>query len=950
MVFKKYWLIINGAKRMITCDPEKDTLAAVLRRLGITGVKIGCNAGQCGACSVIYDGEVIRSCVKKMRTVRDMAEITTIEGIGTPTNLHPLQVAWNTYGAVQCGFCSPGFIVSAKALLDKNSAPTREDVRAWFKKHRNICRCTGYRPIVDAVIAAAEVIRGERSVQDITYNIPDDGNAYGTAFPRREIGVARVTGLSNYGDDIREQMPKDAVELAPVLAHVAHAKIKGINCAAALDMPGVIKVITAEDIKGTNRFACSIGFPRSSSGLNRPILCDKKVYKYGDIIGVVAADTIEHAREAAKAVEVDYELLAEYSTQLESILPDAVEIHEGVPNIFMQWPKHMGKDTREIMPELPHVVEGSFFSSREPHLPIEPDCVNAYMGEDGELTVQYKSQFVYFAIDTIAKGVGYPADKIRIIENESGGSFGYSVSPMLPAIAAACTLALNGRPVSMTLTYAEHQHMTGKRCPSHANIRLGADANGKIQAMEYHMGYEAGAYSKFQLSLILKSHLFLGFPYYIPNQLGVSFAAYSNFGYGTTYRAFSAVQAFTASEAIIDMMAEKVGMDPFDFRYLNIARPGEHCSTDVPYNEYPMEEMMDMLRPKYDAAKRRAVEKSTDKAKYGVGIAWGGYVVGDPIDNAQVSIELMPDGTFTSYSTWQDVGQHAEAGQLLHTYMALRPMDVPYEKIFVEMNDTKFSPNTGISGGSRCHVRFGNAILDAADKLISAMRKDDGTYRTYEEMAAAGIPTRYDGTTSVTQGISQELDANTATGKAFDIVMYNLFMAELHVDTETGKTTVDRITSIADVGVIGNRLGVEGQAYGGMMHSVGFALKEDYSDMKKHSSMVGAGITEIDEFPDDIELLWHESYRENGPHGSAGCSENFQSSGHMAVINGIYDATGIRVFELPAKPEVILSALKGENIKPEKYYLGGELYDVIDELDANPVSDDTNRRFRGHLG
>jgi aldehyde oxidoreductase len=951
MVFRKYWLVINGAKRMVTCDPERDTLSTVLRRLGLTGVKVGCNAGQCGACSVIYDGAVIRSCVKKMRTVRELAEITTIEGIGTPANLHPLQIAWNTYGAVQCGFCSPGFIVSAKALLDSNDDPSREDVRAWFKKHRNICRCTGYRPIVDAVIAAAAVVRGEKSAEDITYKIPEDGNAYGTPFPRRELGVARVTGLANYGDDIRMHLPKDAIELAPILAYVAHAKIKSIDCSDALTMPGVVKVITAKDIKGTNRYACGIGFPGAPSGLNRPIFCDEKIFKYGDIVGCVAADTAEHAREAAKAVKVEYEQLPEYKTQLEAIRPNAAEIHEGTPNIFMRWPKHKGQDTREVMPGLPHVVEGSFSSPRAPHLPIEPDCVNAYMGEDGELTIQYKSQFVYFAIDTIVTGVGYPyVDKIRIIENESGGSFGYSVSPMLPAIAAICTLALDGRPVSMTLTYAEHQHMTGKRCPSNTNIRLGADENGKLQAMEYHMGYEAGAYSKFQLSLVLKSHLFLGFPYNIPHQLGVSFAAYSNIGYGTTYRAFSSVQAFTASEAIMDMMAEEVGMDPFDFRYLNVARPGDHCSTDVPYNEYPMEEMMDMMRPKYEAAKKNAAEKNGGKIKYGVGLAWGGYVVGDPIDNADVSLELMPDGSFTSYSTWQDVGQHAEAGQLLHTYTALRPLNVPYEKIFVEMNDTKHSPNTGISGGSRCHVRFGNAIIDAAGSLMDAMRKDDGSYRTYDEMVAEGIPTRYDGSTTVTQETSQELDANTGTGKAFDIVMYNLFMAEVHVDTDTGKTAVDRLTSVADVGVIGNYLGVEGQAYGGMMHSVGMALKEDYSDMKKHASMVGAGITEIDEFPDDIELFWHDSYRENGPHGSAGCSENFQSSGHMAVINGICDATGVRVFELPAKPEIIKEALDGKNIKPGKYYMGGELYDVIDELDANPVPDEVNRKFRAHLG
>jgi aldehyde oxidoreductase len=276
-------------------------------------------------------------------------------------------------------------------------------------------------------------------------------------------------------------------------------------------------------------------------------------------------------------------------------------------------------------------------------------------------------------------------------------------------------------------------------------------------------------------------------------------------------------------------------------------------------------------------------------------------------------------------------------------------MNVPYDKVKVEMNDTRFSPNTGISGGSRSHVFAGLAILDAAEKLMSSMRKDDGSYRTYDEMVAEELPTRVDGAASTVQGRTQELDCNTGTGKGWDLVMYDLFIAEVSVDMETGKTKVNRITSNADVGVIGNVLGVEGQAYGGIMHSVGFALKEDYSDMKKHDNMVGAGITEIDEFPDDIELIWHESYREHGPHGSAGCSENFQSSCHVAVLNAIYNATGVRVYELPAKPNVILSALKGESIKPEKYYLGGDLYDIIDELDANPVPEDLNIRFRGQI-
>jgi len=307
----------------------------------------------------------------------------------------------------------------------------------------------------------------------------------------------------------------------------------------------------------------------------------------------------------------------------------------------------------------------------------------------------------------------------------------------------------------------------------------------------------------------------------------------------------------------------------------------------------------------------------------------------------------MPDDTFTSYSTWQDVGQHAEAGQLLHTYTALRPMGVPLSRIRTEMNDTKICPNTGCSGGSRCHVHTGNALLDAADKLMKAMRKEDGTWRTYAEMVEAGLPTRVEGSTSTPAGAAYVLDANTGCGKAFDIMMYNLFLVEAHVDTATGQTSVDRIVSVSDVGRIGNRLGVEGQAYGGMMHSVGFALKEDYSDMKRHSHMIGAGTTQIDEFPDDIELLWHDSFRDNGPHGSAGCSENFQSALHVAVINAIFDATGVRVYELPALPEVVKAALDGKDIKPEKYWLGGDLYEQLAELAADPVPEDVNRRFRG---
>ena len=184
MNFRKMTLIINGTEKVIVCNPEKDSLADIVRRFVGTGTKVGCNSGQCGACSVLLDGEVVRSCVKKMKTVSDYARVETIEGLGTADNLHPIQQAFITYGGVQCGFCTPGFIMAAKGLLDKNPNPTRQEVRDWFTKHRNVCRCTGYKPIVDAVMAAAAVMRGEKTMADIIVTVTKGEKLYGTAYPK----------------------------------------------------------------------------------------------------------------------------------------------------------------------------------------------------------------------------------------------------------------------------------------------------------------------------------------------------------------------------------------------------------------------------------------------------------------------------------------------------------------------------------------------------------------------------------------------------------------------------------------------------------------------------------------------------------------------------------------------------------------------------------------------
>ena len=194
---------INGSPKTLIA-PADTPLATILRdQLGLTGTKVGCNQGQCGACSVILNGKVVRSCITKLSRIDDGAQITTVEGIGTPDHLHPLQLAWIAHGGAQCGFCTPGFIVSAKALLDENPDPTRDEIRDWFQKHRNACRCTGYKQLVDAVTDAAKVMRGEMSADELVFKVPADNRIWGTKYPRPSA-VAKVTGTLDYGADLAQ--------------------------------------------------------------------------------------------------------------------------------------------------------------------------------------------------------------------------------------------------------------------------------------------------------------------------------------------------------------------------------------------------------------------------------------------------------------------------------------------------------------------------------------------------------------------------------------------------------------------------------------------------------------------------------------------------------------------------------------------------------------------------
>jgi aldehyde oxidoreductase len=713
-------------------------------------------------------------------------------------------------------------------------------------------------------------------------------------------------------------------------------------------MPGVVKIVTAKDVRGTNIIFEPNFHQRSIlKGDMRPIFNDKKIFFYGDLVGAVIADTEANARAAAAAVRVELEKLPEYTNYLDSVAPDAMRIHDRAPNTYLHQPVFKGEDARDVIEDSAYSVEGSFYSTREPHLSIEGDTQQAFWDEDGNLTLANKSQSIQWNRESIADGMGIPLDKLRFIENPTGGSFGWSTCAGSFAVMGACLLALDDQNAKLTLTmsYVEHQAYSGKRTPAHSNGRMACDKDGKITAIEFDFGVDHGAYDDISMNLVASYARYCGYPYVIPNVRGLVRMAITNHGFGTSYRGFGSPQAYTCSEALVDMLARKAGMDPFDFRYKNLARPGDLTINNYPYRNPAIVELYDMLRPIYEETKARiAAKKEDENYYYGLGIASCGFNVSiGAHDHADVALELMPDGSVTAYNTWQDPGQGGDIGTLAHAHECLKPLGIEPDKIKLYINDSHRCPNSGISAASRCHFMVGHATKDAADKLIAAMKKAGGTFRTHAEMTAEGIPTKYDGSFDITGYGGGAVDLNPNTGEADPVLTttYGVKMAEVAVEKKTGKTIVKRVVFVSDVGKLGNVLAVEGQAYGGISHAVGFALTENYDDVKKHATMAGAGVPAIMDIPDDMELLFLERDREHGIHGSTGCSELYQSAGHMAVMNAIADAIGGRVYTLPATPAKVKAVIDrvadGKSEVMEKWRLGPDMYDVLEDIKNNPV-------------
>jgi aldehyde oxidoreductase len=882
---KNVKLHVNGLERQFIVDENRVLLDLLRDDLGLTGAKQSCDRkGQCGACTVIVNGKAVLSCLTKVASL-DGAQVISIEGLGTPDNPHLIQEAFVLAGAVQCGFCTPGMILATKALLDVNPNPDREQIKQALR--RNLCRCTGYKKIFEAVELSGRFLRGETTPDAVRRSMPEGVLGVSHARPSAQ---AKACGTAHFGADIKLH---GALELAVLRSAIPHARIDSIDASRALTMPGVAGVLTASDIKGTNIL--------KYMSPDRPVLCSDKVRYIGDPILAVAAETKAQAEAALQAVTVDLTPLPVLDNPEASLAEGAVQVHENFPNLCFEQPQIKG-DARAALQNSAAVVEARFQTQINHQAPLEPEVTLAYWengteGEDAKLVIIGRSINIHYHLGMLQEALGWENMSYR--EAYAGGQFGIKIDVISEGIAGAAAIHFK-RPIRYIPSLAESMLMTSKRHAFKMDVKLGADEQGMLTAYCNDILVDKGAYYSIGHVVVNRAILMLSGSYNIPNVDARARLVYTNNPWGSAARGAGPPQVNFALECAMEMLAEKIGMDPLEFRLKNSLNPGQSKSTGRVVTEWPLPELLEAIRPHYERAVNEAKPYRQGRIRRGVGLATGSFGIGGPGDVSVAAVELDRDGGVSVYAAAADPG---EGNDSMLLQLTAEFMGMPLDKVRLYTRDTDHTAASGPAAGSRITYMIGGALLDALGQLRSAMQETGA--QTSEALAAAGKPTRYLGRKKNED--AGPLDPQTGQGPSFESQVHAVQMAELEVDTESGEVRVFKMTTAVDAGTVINPQNLTGQLEGGLDMGVGFALREQYIAGKTKDWVTFKFPTTRHSF--DMETIIRETPRPKGPMGATGVGEMCMVPTAPAVINAVRNAAGIWICNLPATPDKIKAAL-----------------------------------------
>ena len=918
---------VNGKKYTLAPLPG-ETLAALLRdRLFLTGTKIGCNEAECGSCTVLVDGEPILSCNYPAERAEGK-NIVTVEGLASSDNgklvLHPLQEAFIVHGAVQCGFCIPGQIMTAYALLQKKPDPSREDIRTALKD--TLCRCAGYPSIENAIQAAAVAMRTGEAIKPP--KLADSANQYrliGHSQVRPD-GVEKVTGKAVYTDDL----VFDGMLFAAVKrSGVPHAIVRSIDIKRAQAAPGVVAVLTAQDIPGSHYHGLVIPDWPVMVGVG------ERVRYVGDAIAIVAAGTQEAATQAASLIEVEFDLQPVITDPVKSLQADAPALFEA-GNLLKHIKVRKGNMDQGFA-QADVILEHTFHTPITEHAFIEPECSIAVPLPNGRMEIYVGSQIPYQDREQVARALGWPEERVRVVGQLMGGGFG-GKEDIAGQIHAALLANRTGRPVKLLFDRHESMLVHPKRHATQIRVKIGAKNNGRLTAVETELYGDTGAYASLGEKVMTRATTHSAGPYDVPHVRADCYAMYTNNPPAGAFRGFGVIQSAFAMESMMDMLAETLGLDRIELRRMNALKVGSITNTGQELRDsVGLIECIDKTEAQMRSiignqplfASRKVPGAPALRRAWGFATAYKntGLGGGSP-DKSSAEVELYADGSMEVRTSAAELGQGLVS--VLQMIVA-EELSVPLDTVRVLVMDTDLTPDGGPTTASRQTYVTGNAARLAARSLRQAINStlaekydlppekiryseglahvDGHTISLGDialEMKSQGQEPRamYEYWAPETKPLGQGGDMHFAFSFAAQA-------AEVEVNTLTGEVRVLRVISTNDVGQIINALGLNGQVEGGVMMGLGNALTERFIVKDGYvltDRLARYRIPSIVHTPEIIPIIV-ESPTKDGPYGAKGVGEIVSIPTTPAITNAIYNAVGVRVDSLPVDQEQILWAI-----------------------------------------